>query len=204
MSRRTDPTQSSFPALRHLFIGTALLGMVFGTGVIVGQRLLLQEGLPPLIAVGEAATSPPAPGSHSSEQDTSSGSSVFSFYEVLTNAEVQDLPLAGDGLSARPEPAPKPIKEELVQADSANSEAMIEGARYTLQVGSHPTMERARAEMDRLRALSLEPHVVATEVVGQGQFYRVRLGKFATMEQAQHVQRQLRADQDVQSFVTPL
>ena len=77
-------------------------------------------------------------------------------------------------------------------------------SRYTLQIASHPTMERARAEMDRLREFGLQPHVVAAEVPGQGRFYRVRVGRFADLEEARSAQNQIRTDREIQAFVTPL
>lgn len=208
MSRRIDHNHTSGPTLKHLFLGTALLGMVFGAGVIVGQRLMLEDGLPPLISIGEASPTPQrtirshADFDHESEQ----GSSIFSFYEVLTNAEgpVPSAPAAPVRINAEARAASLAAEKTKAEASQDRELTDVEDARYTLQVGTHPSIERARAEMDRLRALSLEPHVLATEVAGQGQFYRVRIGKFATMEQAQLAQRKLRAEQDVQTFVTPL
>lgn len=110
---------------------------------------------------------------------------------------------------SEPDSAPPPAEEKPAEEAQAPQEREVQEetdapARYTLQIASHPTMERARAEMDRLRELGLEPHVVAADVPGQGQFYRVRVGKYPSMDEARSAQNQIRAVRELQTFVTPL
>jgi DedD protein len=77
-------------------------------------------------------------------------------------------------------------------------------ARYTLQVGAHPSLESARGEMERLRKLGHEPHVISAQVPGQGTFYRVRIGKFQSMDEARAFQSDLQQRASLDTFVTPL
>lgn len=77
-------------------------------------------------------------------------------------------------------------------------------ARYTLQIAAHPTIESARGEMERLRKLGHEPHVISAEAPGQGTFYRVRIGKFHSMDEARTFQSDLKQRASLDTFVTPL
>ncbi len=254
MSRRNIQKSESGGGLGRLFLWAAVLGVVFSAGIITGQRILLEESLPPLIAIGNSNEAPAAP-TADDESDEDARPSIFSFYDALTSPEVKELaeasepkvvpPAARRAPASEPasEPAPKPepeqserpeqeeqaqdepesteretapvpddlpTEQELIALEEASDdeEPITDDdelpARYTLQVASHPSMEQARAEMDRLRGLGLDPHVVAADVPGQGKFYRVRIGKFHTMDQARSNQDVVQQSQSVQTFVTPL
>lgn len=256
MSRRNIQKSESGGGLGRLFLWAAVLGVVFSAGIITGQRILLEESLPPLIAIGNSNEAPATPAADN-EVDEDARPSIFSFYDALTSPEVKELAEASEPNivppAARqapapepdPQPAPTPEPEQTAQGEPAPEEPAPEEpefvkrepapvpddlpteqelialeeasddeepitdddelpARYTLQVASHPSMEQARAEMDRLRGLGLDPHVVAADVPGQGKFYRVRIGKFHTMDQARSSQDVVQQSQSVQTFVTPL
>ncbi len=248
--RRTAQRRHS--GLGRLFLGTAVVGIVFSAGVITGQRLLLEENLNPAVSVGNASSLPQLDDVDEVSEPSENSLSIFSFYEALSEAEipraaavpappapVAPAPTVAEPTPSEPEPAPapepadeptdepseeptpteEPPADEL-PADEAPAEEVAEiaedpapepepaepelPARYTLQVASHPSMERARAEMDRLRSMGLDPHVVAAEVPGQGRYFRVRIGKFHSMDDARATQASMQGDQDVQTFVTPL
>lgn len=246
MSRRKSKRQSS-SGVGRLFFWTAALGVVFSAGLITGQRILLEEALPPIVSVNTSTPSLTTRGAPL-EEEAKDSSSFFSFYDVLNTPEIREIAQRVQPITSRreersPTPEPQrsqappaqevpsvaveqasqeehterevPFEEEAAQIP-AESAAPVEAvldpapaveqapARYTLQVASHPTMERARAEMDRLRGIGLDPHVVSAEVPGQGVFYRVRIGKYHSMEQARAAQQQVQATQEVQTFVTPL
>lgn len=201
---------------------TAVLAIIFGVGLIIGQRMLLEDNLRPLVSSGEntpslsAITKPSQPAEEASE-----GADFFSFYDALTTSDVDDIgaSIAIDtprGAEVEGETGQQEGVEDGDPDDHAQRAAEIdddeqpqtddgsEPARYTLQIASHPTMERARTEMDRLRALELDPHVVAADVPDQGKHYRVRIGKFPSEDEARAYRGQVESDHDVQTFVTPL
>lgn len=263
MNRRNRQDGDSGGGVGRLFLWTAILGIVFGAGLITGQRLLVDESHAPVVSVGQTpstfAATEPVDGS-TGEESEEPALSIFSFYDALTSSEPQDVaPRPAPVVDAAPAPSapapveaapvevapaePEPVAVEPVEAASLDEEspealeaevaqapapaeespeleepqpAEVEAvaeesvaevdapARYTLQVASHPTIERARAEMDRLRGLGLDPQIVAAEVPGQGQFYRVRVGSFHTMDQARAFQTDVQTTQEIQTFVTPL
>lgn len=242
MSRRRHSKPERGLSAGRLILGTAVLALVFSAGLIAGQRIMLEDSLPPLVSVGQPAlasqrlapTQAAAKGEEADAETSTPRDAIFSFYESLTRPEAR--PLITRKNAGQPETAaPKPVAEKIAEpkpeeptpptpaeepqraeatpapveqasaepADAAASEE-VEAARYTLQVASHPTMERARAEMDKLSAQGLAPHVIAADIPGQGKFYRVRIGKFATVEQARAHQSQLERTREVRTFVTPL
>ncbi|TXD38613.1 hypothetical protein FRC98_06950 [Lujinxingia vulgaris] len=250
MSRRRHSKPERGLSAGRLILATAVLALVFSAGLIAGQRIMLEDSLPPLVSVGQPALASqrlaPTEASADAEKagdDTSTPrDAIFSFYESLTRPEARPLitrkqaeqpepvakaaPAPKSAPAPSPESAPEPRAGEqqpaaadvakaaevaptpVEQAAAAPSEVAeseeVEAARYTLQVASHPTMERARAEMDKLSAQGLAPHVIAADIPGQGKFYRVRIGKFATVEQARAHQAQLERTREVRTFVTPL
>ena len=64
-------------------------------------------------------------------------------------------------------------------------------ARYTLQVGSYPDLEKAKAQLKALRAQGLEVHLVALRLKSGVKTHRVRLGKFQSMEEARQFRDEL-------------
>ncbi|TXD39681.1 SPOR domain-containing protein [Lujinxingia vulgaris] len=246
MSRRRHSKPERGLSAGRLILGTTVLALVFSAGLIAGQRIMLEDSLPPLVSVGQPAlasqrlapTQVAAKGDDADAETSTPRDAIFSFYESLTRPEARPLITrknAGQPETAAPVAAPKPVAEKVAEpepeaptpptpaeepqraaaapapveqaaaepADVAATEE-VEAARYTLQVASHPTMERARAEMDKLSAQGLAPHVIAADIPGQGKFYRVRIGKFATVEQARAHQSQLERTREVRTFVTPL
>lgn len=219
MARRPDNQGFGGVRLGRLFGITALLAIVFSVGLIVGQRLLMEDGLPPVVAAGEHVAAPMA--DHSDRPSTDDGEEVelFSFYEALTSPEIRDIsgldhpPLpvdedleSGDTDSdvSKQLPTPHHHDFDVEQAQPSTDDDSPPPARYTLQIASYTTMERARTEMDRLRGLGLTPHLVAIDVDGHGKHYRVRVGRFPDERHARAHLNQLANEHDLRAFVTSL
>ena len=101
--------------------------------------------------------------------------------------------------------APK-AKEPAVEAPSTgdNVAAISRTApagRYTLQVGSYPALQEARAQAEAIEALGLKPHMRAAEIKGKGKWYRVFVGGFASRDAAEKAGAKYRAEHLIESFV---
>ncbi len=185
----------------RLFLWTAACSVIFSVGLIVGQHLLLQRSLPPLVNAAEQAEEQPlAVEAHVGQSNDKLAEELFSFYDALTTSE---LP-ATDSIESDHSADSLRGSHESDEDAAAAAEGESQPARFTIQVASHPTTERARAEMDRLRRLGLEPHLVAVDVPDHGKHYRVRIGKFATEDQARAHHNRLANEHNLQTFVTPL
>lgn len=208
-----------------ILVITACVAVVFSLGLIVGQHLLVDDGLSPVVSTADGAPpgldddAPRASSDESGLDDDSLQGELYSFYDVLTASDHDDDPMFRDEYSIAEE-----AFESLSEADESSSEAHqlddrafgiddddepntedgAPPARYTLQVASHPTMEQARTEMDHLRTIDIDAHVVAAEVPGQGKYYRIRVGKFQNRDQARAMQSRIDNEHDVYAFVTPL
>lgn len=170
----------------HTLAWTVVLSLVFSAGLIAGQRMLRRQQTPALVSVssskvpGEGASEAPreAPGDGEGGQDLS-----FSFYEHLG--------------TERPGAAKQAAGEE------ASGEGALP-ARYTLQVGSYPSLEQARGKISALRKHGVEVHMVTAEVPERGKVYRVRIGKFHSMDEARQFQGELKRQRDLEAFIMPL
>lgn len=226
MNQRRPNSQRSGSPLGRLLLATALAAVVFSVGLIAGQRMLVERSLSPVVSAGEPANDlSPLPGESGADETGDGENDLFSFYEVLTNAEIQQIidvhdspsPSRAEPLEDDREPQAQDVADDASPEDDSgladlpiDDEAQPqtddgrEPARYTLQVAAHPSRERARTEMDRLQDMALDPHVVAADVPGRGKFYRVRIGKFATEAQARTHRERVQSEHGVDTFITPL
>ena len=219
MNRPRKPDRSGEFRPRRILATTAFIAVIFSVGLIVGQHLLFEDSLPPVVST--TADASPSQAAATAEQPGDGEPNLFSFYDVLTAAEIDDeapqlsgddvfAPVGGDDLPEADVGDPgadDPGSDPAFGIDddqTPNTEDGSPPARYTLQVASHPSMEQARTEMDRLRAMELDPHVVAANVPGQGKYYRVRVGKFQNEDQARAFQARMQAAHSLRTLITPL
>ena len=168
--------------------------IIFSLGLIAGQRILIEDGFPPAVSTGPDTPALSTAAERDGDiDDGSERANLFSFYDALTasDAEVADPDFGED---ADPQP----------NVDSVDDDELSEAARFTLQIASHPTMERARTDMDRLRSLDLEPKLIAEEGPEGAEIYEVRVGKFPTTDGARSFMERLESEHDIQAFVTSL
>lgn len=174
---------------------TVLLSLVFSAGLIVGQRMLKQRSTPALVSVARASQTTAADqkkGAASKEgakegkgekKDAPAKDDLsFSFYERLGTEKPSSLGKIDPG---------KKSGEQLP-------------ARYTLQVGSFPSLKQAQRSLRELEKGGVEAFMSASDVPDKGKVYRVRVGKFHTMDEARQFQGELKRQREVEAFVMPL
>ncbi|MFW5968486.1 MAG: SPOR domain-containing protein [Persicimonas sp.] len=120
------------------------------------------------------------------------------------NAAADEEPSAESGADEQPATDPDIDEESIPDEDSNEAKGGNQAARYTLQVAAHPDLESARKQMKKLRDMGLEPHVVTSSIPDKGKFYRVRVGKFEAVDAAEKVQTELREENSLSTFVSPL
>lgn len=57
--------------------------------------------------------------------------------------------------------------------------------KFTLQIGSYPTLEEAKSQLQALESQGAEPFLRTAEVTGKGKWFRVYLGGFESKKQAE-------------------
>ncbi len=179
MPSPTSSDRASWSPLRILWM-TFVAALVFSVGLIAGQHWLLSDGIPQAISVGEASASPTdaddadASPSILDEIEVVEGTQeLYSFYRALTQSEPQ---IVGD----RSGPA-----------------------YFTLELSTHSSLESARAELDHLRSLDLDAHLVTSEV-DQSPTYTLRIAKFHTEDDAQAMRQELQRRHRIDTTVRPL
>lgn len=191
--RRSPSRKASQPrSFGRTLVWAFLLAIVFSVGLIAGQRMLDQEAMPPFVAISSMKVEQPQavqPAEGEEKEVT------FSFYERL-------------GQHKKPDTAPvKSLGESLSGAlDMQEADALP--ARYTLQVGAHPSMEKARQQVARLGKQGVEAHVIIGEndekKGSDRKVYRVRVGKFHSMDEARQFQGALKSQREIDTFLMPL
>jgi cell division protein FtsN len=73
--------------------------------------------------------------------------------------------------------------------------------RYTLQVGSHQTLEEARDQVDALDALGLKPYLREVNLKKKGTWFRVFLGGYPSKEEASEAGNRYKENHMIDSFI---
>ena len=173
-----------------------MLALVFSAGLITGQRILRDAaaGDTPLVQQGAPiALSSHRPSGGADPQGAAAAATTFSFYDLLGGS--------GEETTHAPE-AQESTAQEALPGEIPPAQALP--ARYTLQAGAHGALEEARKQMETLRQMGLEPHVVAVETPEGATLYRVRVGKFHNLEEARFFQAELHTKRELETMLAPI
>lgn len=186
-TRRRAPKQPR--SFGRTLVWAFMLAIVFSVGLIAGQRLIDRENTPALVSLSTVGVSPLGEGD-SLEKAQAEEPVTFSFYERLGTEKPASVASLGDSLS-------RALKVQ---------EAEALPARYTLQLGAHPSMDKARKQVSQLAKLGIEAHVTAgkSEKNASRKVYRVRVGKFHSMDEARQFQGALKSQRELDTFLMPL
>lgn len=86
-------------------------------------------------------------------------------------------------------------------AQPAAPEAAMTSGKFTLQVGSHPTLAESVEQMDRLKSQGLEAFRKSVDLKEKGLWHRVYLGGYASKDEAEKAGAKFRDQHLVESFV---
>ncbi len=86
-------------------------------------------------------------------------------------------------------------------AKPAATEAAMPSGKFTLQVGSHPSLAESVEQMDRLKAQGLEAFRKSVDLKEKGLWHRVYLGGYASKDEAEKAGAKFRDQHLVDSFV---
>jgi len=73
--------------------------------------------------------------------------------------------------------------------------------RYTLQVGSFPSLDDARASVEALETVGLRPFLRGVEIPKKGRWFRIYLGGYANREEAQLAGKRYVSEQMIESYL---
>ena len=82
--------------------------------------------------------------------------------------------------------------------DTDKTEAL---SKYTLQIGSYPSLEEAKRQVSTLSADNLKAFLHEAEIEGKGTWYRVYVGGYPTRSAAQQAGTVYRTEHKISSFI---
>jgi cell division protein FtsN len=97
-----------------------------------------------------------------------------------------------------PEPEVAPVTEEVASLTEAPAPELA--AKFTLQIGSHPSATDAKVQLDDLEAKGLKPFQREAVVKGR-KWYRVFVGGFSSKESAEKAGRMYVSSRVIQAFI---
>ena len=126
--------------------------------------------------------------------------------EPKPDADKAEAPKPADPAvdKAEADKAQKPVPEKAVAEEEAPTPAPKARKRFTLQVGSFQDKSEADSFFRQLEASKHKPFMVAAEVPGKGQYYRIRVGAYASYEEAIAAKERFEDKEHVIAYVTRL
>jgi cell division protein FtsN len=80
-------------------------------------------------------------------------------------------------------------------------EAKNSDSKYTLQIGSFPTLEEAKKQISAMAQNDLSPFMREAEVKGKGKWYRLYLGGYPNKNAAEQAGEKYRSQRKIASFI---
>jgi cell division protein FtsN len=117
-----------------------------------------------------------------------------------TSAGATSTVVSPDSKEAKAEPRDEKIPEAELASIPAALRPASEG-EFTLQVGSHQTLDEARDQVDGIETLGFKPFLRAALVKGKGVWYRVFMGGFPSKESADKAGQRFQSQHVIESYV---
>jgi len=76
-----------------------------------------------------------------------------------------------------------------------------ENARYSVQVGSYPTMKEATRIIDKWKTKGYPAYMMIADIPDRGRWYRVRMGGFETRGDASRYMKELKTRENIEALV---
>jgi cell division septation protein DedD len=121
----------------------------------------------------------------------------------------EEIPYA-ENASVAAAPAQTPqldVREENKGTETASSSASVirvksaEGSRYSVQIGSYPTMQEATATVEKWKTKGYPAYMMIADIPDRGRWYRVRMGGFQARSDATHYMKELKNRENLEAIV---
>jgi len=180
-----------------------VLGVVFALGVMVGKQLAsdaapVAQALDPLAAIDaqEKALADAAIEEAAAQKEAAE---ALTFAQELTRPKAVD-PVIEPTKGAAPA---EPTREERVaKAEPAAAPEPSGSGSLTVQIASLPSRGDADKLVDKLAAKGFDAYVVAADIPGKGQYFRVKVGAFETRDEANQALAELKEKTSMAGIVT--
>lgn len=103
--------------------------------------------------------------------------------------------------SERGAATPEAKKAEPAVADFAAAQRPAPHGKFTLQIGSYPSVQEAKDQVEAVEALGLKPYLRSAEIKGKGKWYRVYLGGYEEKAEAEKAGEKFRSQHVIDKFI---
>lgn len=122
-------------------------------------------------------------------------------------ADTVPVPVPGKPEVARtevPSPPEKPTPSEDAKSATGSSVVRVksaDNARYSVQVGSYPTMKEATSTVEKWKSKGYAAYMMIADIPERGRWYRVRLGGFESRSDAARYLKELQSRESVEGLI---
>lgn len=95
----------------------------------------------------------------------------------------------------------KSLPGEKKSEKTVQSESSIKAGRYTLQVGSYPSLHEAEPELLKLNENGLRAEVREVDITGKGKWFRLFVGQFESVKDAEKAGKSFKQERRISEFV---
>ncbi len=96
---------------------------------------------------------------------------------------------------------PEKVRQVFRPPESGGNRESPSASRYTLQVGSYPSLREAEPELLKLNENGLRAEVRAVELSGKGKWFRLFVGQFDTVKDAEKAGKSFKKERRIAEFV---
>lgn len=123
----------------------------------------------------------------------------------VTQAAAQNVP-ANDPTKMTGEEKGTPAKLQASDAQDASAGSVIrvksaDNARYSVQVGSYPTMQEATKKVEEWKSKGYPAYMMVADIPERGRWFRVRMGGFENRNDAERYLRDVKSRDPVDALV---
>lgn len=127
--------------------------------------------------------------------------------EAAGTMETPPAPAPERPLAARTEASP-PSEEPTLSDESktATDSSVIrvksaDNAKYSVQVGSYPTMKEATSTVEKWKSKGYSSYMMIADIPDRGRWYRVRLGGFESRSDAARYLKELQSKENIEGLI---
>jgi cell division septation protein DedD len=162
------------------------------------EGLAKRKAAAPKLAVG----GPVADGAEAGDEKDGDDQEADAKPEAAEVASDDKVDAKAEAAEAKPKVAE--AKPEAEPEDVAVKPEPAKRKRFTLQVGSFQDKVEADAFFRQLEASQHSPYMVAADVPGKGQYFRIRVGAYGSYDDALEAKQQFEDKEHVIAYVTRL
>lgn len=183
-------------------VAVVVVSLIFGLGVVVGQRMVKLMDPPPPIDPIEllGQLEPSAPSAVEIDQSLTFAQTLTTPPNKPVTAGLSETNQTATQASVATDPQISGSSKSVVQKTPA-PDLPIKPGTFALQLSSFQNKIEADTFAEKLRKDGLRPQITSAEVAGKGLWYRVRVGQYGSWDQALKAKIKIERDHSIIAYI---